>query len=144
MRRSLLNHLVSTCNQAVIYLEEVRSVAATGEGADGTRYTVPPPELQEPLVAAVDELLAELQALADKLEPQQAAGRHHAKSLGSTLMWLSTLLYMAQEQIEELDPERVSRRYGNVTAEQAALLRDAERRLVAVVRGALAKLPGGG
>jgi hypothetical protein len=130
-------HLVSTLTTALQYLADVREVALTGKGADGTIYTPLPQPQRDELVALVDQISAVLSRTLERTAPERSRALRARKSLGATRMWLSTLLYMVQEQVEDIHPGRMSRRYGAVPDDLAADLAGDVDESVSLVRRAL-------
>ncbi|MBI2302938.1 MAG: hypothetical protein HYU66_28870 [Armatimonadetes bacterium] len=140
MEQRQQSHVAATYAVTRRYLAEIRQVALTGEGADGTGYTPLPAPQQERLVALLDQITAELDRLAAALVPARVREAGERRNLSATLMWLSTLLYMVQEQVEDLQPSHMARRYGAVPAAEGELLRAAAEPALRTVRAAFRTL----
>ena len=138
MRQGQASHIRSTCTTAVQHLREIRQVAATGRSTDGTTYAALPAAQTEALLGQVDALSACLQAIADSLaESEDTTSR---RGRGATRMWLNTLLYMVQEHLEDLLPERMGRRYGALSEGEAEELGGRVEAALAKLRKAFATL----
>ena len=137
MATSQQNHIVATVGTALGHLADVRQVALTGQSSDGTLYMPLPEPERDRVVAIAERVSMRLRAAAANIDLAGSSDLERRKSLSATRMWLSTLLYMVLEQAEDLDPERVSRRYGTLSPPQRAELTAALDEVTGLLREAL-------
>ena len=104
------SHLVSTYTTVVQHLQEIRQAAA-GRPPGGGRTAPLPKPAQERLSASLDGIARRLERIVSSSVPdwrQSAEGG----GLGATRMWISVLLGTVEELVEDLLPDRMTRRYG--------------------------------
>jgi len=114
------SHLVSTYTTVLQHLAEVRQVAVEGKTPAGARATPLPEPERERLLAILDALMSQLRELVEKYVPEWQTASQAAGGLAATKMWVSVLLGTAEGLLEDMLPERMSRRYGAIDAAQAA------------------------
>ncbi len=129
MQRHQQSHILSTCHTAMQYLAEVRQVVATGTAADGTSYALFPEPLRTELLQTVDRVITDLEALVQTLVPGDEKQGKHSKGPGAARMWISTLLLLAQEQLDDIHPRRMGQQYGVLPEQDAILLQAGIERL---------------
>ena len=127
------NHILASYHAAMKYLAEVRQVVATGTSADGTRYAPFPEPLSDKLLEAVDRLIASLEELKRAVIPGGEDLTEKVKGVGTARMWISTLLLLTQEQLDDIDPERMGRQYGVLPNKDATQLQEGVERLQATI-----------
>jgi|GEM_PF-2427921 len=139
MRVHQQTHITTTCNTALKYLMEVRLILTTGMAADGTRYEPYPEPMRTTLLADVEQLIDDLERMEQAVVPgsDQTERRN---SVGAARMWMATLLLLAQEQLDDIHPERMGRQYGALPDADAELLEAGIVRLHAAIDTALARL----
>lgn len=133
-------HITTTCRTALKYLVDVRLILTTGMTADGTRYAPFPEPVRAALLADIERLIADLEAVQQAVVPED---EHPDRSngVGAARMWITTLLLLAQEQLDDIRPERMGRQYGALPDEDAAVLRTGIEQLHAAIDRTLARWP---
>jgi hypothetical protein len=109
-QRSLLSTYV-TLQQLV---EEVRSIAARGlspANAAGQMTPLPAPE-REQLDRELDALVAEVRAVVERYAPALLAEHERPRVVGHTRAWIDVLLGRVGGLLDDLDPERLEKKYG--------------------------------
>lgn len=133
-QRSLMSVYVTLQQLA----EEVRAIVSRGVSpahAAGQMAPLPPPE-RERLEAGLDAVVAEARALVERHAPALLAEHERPRPLSHTRSWVEALLGRIEGQIDDLDPQRLSRKYGALSEEEMA---DLQPR-VAALRNLLARL----
>jgi hypothetical protein len=113
-QRSLLSIYVTLQQLA----EEVRSIAVRGlspANAAGRMTPLPAPE-REKLEAELDALMAEARALVERHAPALLLEHERARAVGHTRSWIDVLLGRMGALVDDLDPERLAKKYGALEA----------------------------
>jgi hypothetical protein len=116
-QRSLLSTYV-TLQQLV---EEVRSIAARGlspANAAGRMTPLPAPE-REKLEEELNALMAEARALVERHAPALLAEHERARAVGHTRSWIDVLLGRMGALVDDMDPERLTKKYGALEPSEA-------------------------
>jgi hypothetical protein len=95
-------------------VEEVRSIAARGlspANAAGQMTPLPAAE-REKLDAELDALVAEVRSLVERHAPALLAEHERPRRVGHTRAWIDVLLGRVEGLVEELEPERLAKKYG--------------------------------
>jgi hypothetical protein len=115
------SHLLSAYTAALQRIEEIRRVAMRGESPSGTPLTPLPGEECQQLLALLNLVSGQLhQALAAVLPDLEGGGS--PAPLSATRMWVNILLRGLHASLADLQPERISRRYGALDQAAAAAL----------------------
>jgi hypothetical protein len=116
MRQQHKTHLVSTYATVLQHLEEVRQAVVAGKSPGGGRLTPLSPPARDPLIDSLDAIAARLEDAVRAFTPdlEDALGRTGGEA--ATRMWVSILLRTIRELVEDLQPARISRRYGDLSS----------------------------
>jgi len=133
-------HLLSSYHAATRHLIEIREMAASGISADGTRYAPFPEPLRTDLLPALDQLIADLDNLVHQLVPASKDHDRQPRGIRAATMWITTLLLLTEEQLDGLNPERMSRQYGTFPRDEQALLKEGVERMQKIIDNLLARL----
>jgi hypothetical protein len=137
-QRTLLS-IYATLQQLV---EEVRAIASRGvspTGAAGLMTPLPPPERAQ-VESGLDRVLAEARSLVAEHAPALLAEHERPRAVTHTRSWIDALLGRVESLVEDMDPHRLSRKYGSLTPEEIA---DLEPR-IAALREQLRRMRGQG
>lgn len=130
------SHLLAVFATALQHIEEIRQVAALGKSPSGLPLTPLPQEQRRELLAVLDRLSGQLQDLVRTVAPDQEQDGRPAP-LSATHMWLSILLRGLQESLADLDPVRISSRYGALDSHTFAALGPAVTQILEDVASAI-------
>ncbi len=115
------SHLAAVYTEAVEHARQIREAAVSGVSPTGGRLTPFPASEQRDLLATIDCVIAALRGAIEEVMP----GWHEQTvpaSLSATRMWVNILLRRLQELVQDLEPGRFSRKYGDLDEETAARL----------------------
>jgi hypothetical protein len=126
------SHLVSTYTTVLQHFQEIRQAAA-GRSPGGGRVTPLPKPAQEALSADLDQIAARLEQIVSSLAPDWRRSARGGGP-GATRMWISVLLRTVEELVEDLLPDRMSKRYGVLAPEEAERLARQAEQVLALLR----------
>jgi ElaB/YqjD/DUF883 family membrane-anchored ribosome-binding protein len=126
------SHLVSTYTTVLQHFQEIRQAAA-GRSPGGGRVTPLPKPAQEALSSDLDQIAARLEQIVSSLAPDWRRSAQGGGP-GATRMWISVLLRTVEELIEDLLPDRMSKRYGALAPEEAERLARQAEQVLALLR----------
>jgi hypothetical protein len=131
------SHLLSTYSTVMQHLADLRQVATTGKSPAGGQVTPLPEPLRGELLSLVDRVSAAAEETVHLLvpDPKQALGE--PGGVAAARMWAAVLLGTAEELIEDLRPEVLGRRYGDLDPQEAGILDEEVRQMLALVREAI-------
>lgn len=138
------SHLLSSYLTMEEYVGDLEKVAVQGKSPSGSGppLTPLPPEqwaaLEEPLQALLDSARAALEELA----PEALAQQEQAAGPARTRQWVQVLLGRLEEVIDDLEPERLGRKYGDLPPDEAARLRVHQQQMKRAVQRAARALGG--
>src|SRR5437773_2259558 len=115
-------HLIAAHRALAKQLEEIERTALLGRapGSGGPVLTPLPPELWEPLGAALTRIGDRSEAIARRNAPDSRREPEVRQPLGATLRWIDLLLRRLEESLAELDPENITRKFGPFREETEA------------------------
>jgi len=125
------SHLLSSYLTMEEYIGDLEKVAVQGRSPSGSGppLTPLPPEqwaaLEEPLRALLDSARAALEELA----PEALRRQEQVAGPARTRQWVQVLLGRLEEVIDDLEPDRLGRKYGDLPPEEAARLRAHQQRM---------------
>lgn len=134
------SHLVSTYTTVLHHLGEIRQAVAGGKSPGGAQLTPLPEPLRSRLVERVGRIAADLEQLVHLLVPGWERTAAEPGGISATQMWAAILLRTVQELVEDLDPDRMQRQYGEVTDAEAEVLRQRVRQVLAAIQDAVTLL----
>jgi hypothetical protein len=126
-QRSLMS-IYATLQQLV---EEVRAIAGHGvspSNSAGVMTPLPPPDRAR-LESGLDGLLAEARSLVSQHAPALLAEHERPRAVSHTRSWIDALLGRVESLVDDMDPRRLSQKYGALTPEEIA---DLEPRIAAL------------
>ena len=135
-QRSLMS-IYATLQQLV---EEVRAIASRGvspANSAGLMTPLPPPERAR-VDAGLDALLAEARAVVAHHAPTLLAEHERPRAVAHTRSWIDALLSRVESLVDDMDPQRISNKYGALSPEEIADLGprlDAMREQLRQMRG---------
>jgi len=116
------SHIVSTYHTMTKYLRDIRQLVATGVSSDGDRYEAFPEPQRSELLHAIDCLLTGIEEMMRAVIPEWDTRATAVKAFGAARMWVSTMLLLTQEQLEDIHPQRMGRHYGALEHDEAQQL----------------------
>jgi len=126
-QRSLMS-IYATLQQLV---EEVRAIAERGVSPSnpaGLMTPLPPPERAQ-VDSGLDALLADARSIVAHHAPALLAEHERPRAVAHTRSWIDALLGRIESLVDDMDPRRLSRKYGALTSEEIA---DLEPRIAAL------------
>jgi hypothetical protein len=111
--------------------EEVRAIAARGvspSNAAGLMTPLPSPERAE-VERGLDALLADARGIVRHHAPGLLAEHERPRAVAHTRSWIDALLGRIESLLDDMEPRRLSRKYGALTPEEIA---DLEPRIAAL------------
>jgi hypothetical protein len=126
-QRTLMS-IYATLQQLV---EEVRAIAGRGvspSNSAGLMTPLPPPDRAR-VESGLDALLADARALVAQHAPALLAEHERPRAVSHTRSWIDALLGRVESLVDDMDPQRLSRKYGALTPEEIA---DLEPRIAAI------------
>jgi hypothetical protein len=131
------SHLASTYTTVLQHLAEIAQVVSEGKTPAGARVTPLPEPQRARLLAILDGLAARLRELVETLVPEWQTASREVGGLAATRMWVSVLLGTVEGLLEDVTPERMSRRYGAMIAADAEDVGRAVNEALRLVRAAM-------
>jgi hypothetical protein len=131
------SHLVSTYTTLLQHLAEIRQVVAEGKTPGGARVTPLPPAQRERLLEILDGLAGEVRGIVETLVPEWQTVSQTTGGLAATRMWTNVLLGTIEELLEDIGPDRMSRRYGRLADADADTIRRRVETALGSVREAM-------
>jgi hypothetical protein len=117
------SHLVSTYTTVLQHLAEIRQVVTEGKTPTGARVTPLPQAQRERLLEILDELAREVLDIVEAVVPEWQTTSETTGGLAATRMWANVLLGTIEELLEDIGPERISKRYGRLKDADADTIR---------------------
>src|SRR5438552_3293683 len=113
-------HLFATYLALVQLAEEIRTLALRGiaPGAAARRLPPLPEEEWAALEPDLQALLDEARAAVARYASPMLEGHERATSRAATRRWIAVLLGRAADLAAELEPDRISRRFGEIHDEE--------------------------
>lgn len=107
-------HLLAAHRALTRQLEEIERAAVHGRapGAGGAALTPLPPELWAQIGPPLAHLGALSEAIARRHAPNAMRAEDARQPLSATLRWVALLLRRLEENLEDLDPEAILRKFG--------------------------------
>jgi hypothetical protein len=112
-------------------VEEVRAIAGRGvspSNSAGVMTPLPPPDRAH-LESGLDALLSDARALVAHHAPALLAEHERPRAVAHTRSWIDALLGRVESLVDDLDPHRLSQKYGALSSEEIA---DIEPRIAAL------------
>jgi hypothetical protein len=128
------SHLVSTYTTVLQHLGEIRQAITAGKSPGGARLTPLPEPLRDQLVDRIDRIAAGLEELVRHFVPAWERTAAETGGLAATKMWTAILLRTVEELVEDLEPKRIGKHYGEVGESDAAVLETRVRHVLADIR----------
>ena len=130
-------HLVATYATVSHMLRQMEEAAHDGRCPTGVGAPLTPlPSGQaEPVLAPVRRLCDRLRELARELAPRELSHFERSQSLNNTVVWLSNLLDHVRISVDDLHSRKM-RKYGEVGADEGALLESLHSELFGEVQAA--------
>jgi len=131
------SHLLSTYSTVMQHLADLHQVVTTGESPAGGQVTPLPEPLRGELLSLVDRVTATAEETVYSLVPDPKQILGEPGGIAATRMWAAVLLGTAEELIEDLRPEVLGRRYGDLDPHEAGILNGKVECMLALVREAV-------
>jgi hypothetical protein len=114
------NHLVSGYVMLRKSVNEIRALICEGRTPTGTSapLTPLPKEIQDAILAALNEILSKFEALAQRYAADELIKLTKRETLSVTKMWASVLLSQLRDDIADLHPGRFERKFGEFDSEE--------------------------
>ena len=128
------SHLVSTYTTVLQHLGEIRQAITAGKSPGGARLTPLPEPLRDQLVDRIDRIAAGLEELVRHFVPAWERIAAETGGLAATKMWTAILLRTVEELVEDLEPKRIGKHYGEVGETDAEVLEKRVRHVLADIR----------
>lgn len=108
------NHLISGYITLHKSVNEIRSLICEGRTPTGTSapLTPLPKEIQDTILDALDEVMSQFEALAQRYAADELTKRMEKEPVSATKMWASVLLGQLRDNMAGLLPERFERKFG--------------------------------
>jgi hypothetical protein len=126
-QRTLMS-IYATLQQLV---EEVRAISGRGVSPShsaGLMTPLPPPERAR-VESGLDAILADARGIVAEHAPSLLAEHERPRAVAHTRSWIDALLGRVESLVDDMDPRRLSQKYGALTPEEIA---DLEPRLRAI------------
>lgn len=138
MRQHQQSHIMACCSTSVEHLRAIRQVVESGQAPDGRRFAVLPQPDRDKLAKALERIARHVEEVAAAFAPEARKRADQCLDVSATRMWLKVMLLFIRDQLRELLPETMGRRYGDVEEAEAASLRSQIKNLVRELDGAVA------
>lgn len=114
------NHLVSGYVNLRKQVQEIRSLICEGRTPTGTSapLTPLPKEIQDAILAALDEVASQFEALAQRYAADELTILAKKQPVSVTKMWASVLLSQLRDDMADLHPERFERKFGEFGSQE--------------------------
>ncbi len=114
------NHLVSGYVTLQKFVQEIRALIYEGRTPTGTStpLTPLPKEIQDAILAALDEVVFQFEALAQRYVADELTARAKKQRVSATQMWASVLLGQLRDNMADLHPERFERQFGEFDSQE--------------------------
>lgn len=124
-------HLLSSFLTMEEYVGDVEKVALQGRSPSGSGppLTPLPPAQWKALEEPLQALLGSARAALEELAPEVLRQQEQVAGPARTWQWLQVLLGRLEEIIDDLDPERLGRKYGGLPPDEAARLGHHQQRM---------------
>jgi len=140
MRQHQQSHIMACCATAIEHLRDIKRVVESGQSVDGRMFALLPDSERSELTRALDEIIHRVEQVTEQFAPEARSRSRQPLEQTATRMWLKVMLMFIRDQLRELVPETMGRRYGDLDTAEAGALRRQIQRLVDEVDRALGLL----
>lgn len=130
------NHLISGYVTLRKSVNEIRALICEGRTSTGTSapLTPLPKEITDTILAALDEIVSQFEALAREYAADELTTRSKKQPISATKMWTGVLLGRLRDNMADLHPEKFERKFGEFDSQEE------RRRLQETIEHILRKL----
>lgn len=114
------NHLISGYVTLQKFVQDIRALICEGRTPAGTSTPLTPlsQEIQDVILAALDEVVSQFEALAQRYAADELTARTKKQPLSATYMWASVLLGQLRDNMADLHPGRFERQFGEFDSQE--------------------------
>jgi len=131
------SHLLSTYTTVMQHVADLRQIATAGKSPTGGQVTPLPEPLRGQLLSLLDRVSAIAEETVHSLVPDPGQALREPGGTGAARMWAAVLLGTAEELIEDLRPEVLGRRYGDLDPQEAGVLGEKVECMLVILREAI-------
>lgn len=136
------SHVVCTFFTVGRYMEDVEEIAVSGKSPNGVGQALSPlpPEIWQALRDPLTRMLHECESMAEAVDAPELRQRRTRAPLSATITWISVMLGRIEEALDELRPEIMGPKYGEIPNEMRESFAEGVRRALLALgeaRGAL-------
>ncbi len=110
-------HLLASHRELTKQLEEIERLAVRGKapGAGGQKLTPLPVEQQQILTDMMSKIGSISEQIARRHSPDSLVQSDKIQPVSATYRWLSLMLRRMEESLEDLNPGRITQKFGSFT-----------------------------